>query len=135
MFVQNAPEKQELKENLIAEMDEGTNENVVIASSSSGIPSSQFVGKCKKNPGRVLIGHPFSPPALMPLVEVVPHPGGDEAATQRAMDFYRSLGKHPVLLRQETPGFAANRLQAAICKEAYSLVDRGVLSAEDLGEF
>lgn len=70
----------------------------------------------------------------MPLVEVVPHPGGDDKATQVAMDFYRSLGKYPVLLKQETPGFAANRLQAALSKEAYSLVNRGVLSAEDLGE-
>ncbi|PHH62072.1 hypothetical protein CDD82_2048 [Ophiocordyceps australis] len=70
-FVQeNAPEKVDIKTKLIGEIDAGTRPDVVIASSSSGIPSSQFISKCNKNPGRVLIGHPFNPPHLMPLVEV-----------------------------------------------------------------
>ena len=148
---QNGPERPDLKRAIVAEIDSATRPEVVIASSSSGIPSSQFVGKCK-HPERVLIGygagapccwacdaadlagsHPFNPPHLMPLVEVVPHPGTDQAATQRALQFYQSIGKAPVLIKQETPGFAANRLQAALCNEAYSLVNRGILSAEDLG--
>ena len=118
---------------MIAEIDAATGEKVVIASSSSGIPSSQFIGRCQKNAGRVLIGHPFNPPHLMPLVEVVPHSGTQDDVIQRVLDFYTSLGKRPVLVRKETPGFAANRLQTALCTEAYSLVNRGILSAEDLG--
>jgi 3-hydroxyacyl-CoA dehydrogenase len=104
----------------------------VIASSSSGIPSSEFIGRCKIDPSRVLIGHPFNPPHLIPLVEVVPHAGTSSASTSAAMEFYRLLGKRPILLRREVPGFVANRLQAAINAEAYSLISRGIVSAEDL---
>lgn len=131
--IQNAPEKLELKNKLIGEIDAGARPDVVIASSSSGIPSSQFINCCKKNPGRVLIGHPFNPPHLMPLVEVVPHPGSSQDAVNEALDIYAALGKRPVLVKQEAPGFAANRLQAALCNEAYSLVQRGILSAADVG--
>lgn len=81
----------------------------------------------------LLFSHPFNPPHLMPLVEVVPHPETNSAIIQQALQFYESIGKKPVLVKQETPGFAANRLQAALCNEAYSLVNRGILSAEDLG--
>ena len=70
----------------------------------------------------------------MPLVEVVPHKGTSDSTIQGALAFYKSVGRKPVHIRQEVPGFAANRLQAALCNEAYSLVSRGVLSAEDLGE-
>lgn len=69
----------------------------------------------------------------MPLVEVVPHPRTSTAAVETAMEFYKSLGKSPVLIHQETPGFVANRLQAALVNEAYSLVQRGIVSAEACG--
>ena len=69
----------------------------------------------------------------MPLVEIVPHANGSETSTRQAMEFYRAMGKRPVLLKQEVLGFAANRLQAALCNEAYSLVKRGILSAESVG--
>lgn len=69
----------------------------------------------------------------MPLVEVVPHPGTDKAAVNTCLDFYRSLGRKPVVIHKEIPGFAANRLQAVLCSEAYSLVSRGIMSAQDLG--
>jgi 3-hydroxyacyl-CoA dehydrogenase len=104
----------------------------VIASSSSGLPSSKFVGQCQ-NPERVLIGHPFNPPHLMPLVEVVPHSGTSDTAISTAIQFYNSLGRRAVHIKQEAPGFVANRLQAALCNEAYSLVSRGIISAQDLG--
>ncbi|KAJ6443545.1 3-hydroxyacyl-CoA dehyrogenase [Purpureocillium lavendulum] len=132
-FIQeNAPERVDVKTKLLGEIDAATRPEVVIASSSSGIPSSNFIQKCYKNPGRILIGHPFNPPHLMPLVEVVPHPGTDKAAIDTALGFYRSLGRKPVVIRKEIPGFAANRLQAVLCNEAYSLVSRGIMSAEDL---
>jgi 3-hydroxyacyl-CoA dehydrogenase len=117
---------------LIGKLDQHARPGVVIASSSSGLPSSDFIGRCKIDPSRVLIGHPFNPPHLIPLVEVVPHAGTSSASTSTAMKFYRSLGKNPILLRREVPGFVANRLQAAINAEAYSLISRGIVSAEDL---
>ncbi|KAK4906059.1 hypothetical protein LTR49_024723 [Elasticomyces elasticus] len=139
-FVQeNAPERLGLKTKLIGEIDAGTRPDVIIASSSSGITSSQFIGDCK-HPERVLIGHPFNPPHLMPLDIVgqkltsVPIAFSTTSAenVRVAIDFYKSLGKRPVLVKKEVPGFAANRLQAGLCAEAYSLVKNGVLSAEDV---
>lgn len=88
---------------------------------------------CKKNPSRILIGHPFNPPHLVPLVEVVPHQGTGSNHVEKALEFYKDIGKEPVLVKSETPGFIANRLQAAVCREAYSLVSRGIVSAKDLG--
>ena len=132
-FQQNAPEKPELKLKLLAEIDSQTRKDIVIASSSSGIPSSKFIGQCK-NPERVLIGHPFNPPHLMPLVEVVPHPGTSDTAIATALQFYTSLGREAIHIKQEAPGFVANRLQAALLTEAYSLVSRGIISAQELGK-
>jgi 3-hydroxyacyl-CoA dehydrogenase len=129
----NAPERPDIKAKLLAEIDEQTRPDVVIASSSSGIPSSRFVHQCK-HPERVLIGHPFNPPHLMPLVEVVPHPGTNETTINTAIQFYDSLGRKAIHIKQEAPGFVANRLQAALCNEAYSLVARGIVTAQELGK-
>ncbi|KAE8322324.1 hypothetical protein BDV39DRAFT_209886 [Aspergillus sergii] len=132
-FVQeNGPERQDFKRELMKTLDEWTRPGVVIASSSSGLPSSAFIQQCKRDPSRILIGHPFNPPHLIPLVEVVPHAGTSEEYISTAMRFYQSLGKKPILVHQEVPGFVSNRLQAAINNEAYSLISRGVVSAEDL---
>lgn len=105
-----------------------------MASSSSGLPASSFVTDCKRSPSRVLIGHPFNPPHLIPLVEVVPHAGTSKEAVQSAVKTYTSLGRKPAVIAKETPGFVVNRLQTALVHEAYSLVERGVVSAKDLGE-
>ena len=113
-------------------LDQNTRPDVVIASSSSGLPSSQFIQRCTKNPSRILIAHPFNPPHLIPLVEVVPNPTTDPASVSTAIEFYKSLGKRPILIKQEVPGFVANRLQAALNSEAYGLISRGIVSAEDL---
>jgi 3-hydroxyacyl-CoA dehydrogenase len=125
----------DFKRCLFAELDARAPRDVLLLSSSSGIPSSEFVRDCKHNPDRVLIAHPFNPPHLVPLVEVVPHPNTGEMYTRKTIDFYRSLGKKPILIKQETPGFIANRLQTALCNEAYSLVARGIVSAADLGKW
>ncbi|KAL9082522.1 MAG: hypothetical protein Q9165_008871 [Trypethelium subeluteriae] len=135
-FVQeNGPERIDIKSRIIAEIDEGTRPEVVIASSSSGLPSSQFIKDCKKNAGRVLIAHPYNPPHIMPLLEVVPNPATSKEATDTAMAFFTALGKAPILLRQEVRGFVANRLQAAISHEAFSLVQRGIVTAKEIGPF
>lgn len=131
LTIQNGPERVDFKQQLMKTLDEHTRPHVVIASSSSGLPSSKFVQQCQ-HPGRILIGHPFNPPHLIPLVEVVPHPGSSDDAISSALAFYTSLGKRPILIRHEVPGFVVNRLQAAINNEAYSLVSRGIVSAEDL---
>lgn len=131
---ENAPERPDMKIKIIGGLDANVRPEVIIASSSSGMPSSQFIGECKKRPERVLIGHPFNPPHLMPLVEVVPHPGNSENVLKQTLAFYSSVGKRPVLVKKEAPGFAANRLQAALCNEAYSLVAHDILSTPDLGQ-
>lgn len=108
---------------------------IVLASSSSGLPSSQFISKCTIDPTRILIGHPFNPPCLIPTVEIVPHSTTSTEAVDQAFKFYRDvLGKEPVKINSELPGFVANRLQAALVHEAYSLVSRGIVSAEDIGK-
>lgn len=132
-FVQeNCPERADFKTDLIGQIDAKLPKHAIIASSSSGIPSSQFISKCGVDPNRVLIGHPFNPPHLIPLVEIVPHSKTTSAAVDGATAFYKSLGKAPVLLKKEAPGFLANRLQAAVIAEAYSLVHHGIASPEDV---
>lgn len=113
-------------------LDGSTRPGVVIASSSSGLPASGFIQQCQREASRILVGHPFNPPHIIPLVEVVPHPSTNEISISTAVEFYKSLGKRPIVVRHEVPGFVVNRLQAAINNETYSLLSRGVVSAEDL---
>jgi carnitine 3-dehydrogenase len=132
-FVQeNGPERIEVKHDLFAAMDAAARPDVVLASSSSGLLPSAIAATCAAHPERVLVGHPFNPPHVLPLVEVVPGERTGEAAVEQAMDFYTSLGKKPIRLRHELPGHVANRLQAALWREAYSLVDRGVATVADI---
>jgi carnitine 3-dehydrogenase len=132
-FVQeNGPERIDIKRPLIAELDDATSSGVVIASSSSGLGPTDMQRDCERQPERVLVGHPFNPAHLIPLVEVVPGHATSEQATQCAIDFYRSLGKHPIRVRMELPGHVANRLQAALWREAYDLVERGAATVADI---
>jgi carnitine 3-dehydrogenase len=130
-FVQeNAPERPEFKTRLFAEMDEVAPADSILASSSSGITMDVLQASCK-HPERCVIGHPFNPPHIIPLVEVVGGATTSEAAIQRTMTFYKSIGKVPIRLHKALPGHAANRLQAALYKEVLFLVQQGVLSVED----
>ncbi|SEM56300.1 3-hydroxyacyl-CoA dehydrogenase NAD-binding domain-containing protein [Streptacidiphilus jiangxiensis] len=132
-FVQESgPERIELKQRLFADLDAATPVDTVIASSSSGLTPSQLQEMCGRAPERVLVGHPFHPAHLIPLVEVVPGARTDPAAVEQAMAFYTGLGKRPIHVRQELPGHVTNRLQAALWQEAYSLVERGVVSVADV---
>jgi 3-hydroxyacyl-CoA dehydrogenase len=130
-FVQESgPEREVLKVEVFATMDAVLPPSTVIASSSSGLLISRVSAKCK-HPERCVIGHPFNPPHLIPLVEVV---GGDKtapAAISAAIDFYRALGKHPIHIKKEVRGHVANRLQAALWREAIHLVAEGVVSVAD----
>ena len=132
-FVQeNGPEREDLKSQLLRELDEATRPDVVIASSSSGMVPSQLAAMCPHHPERLVVGHPFNPVYLMPLVEVVAAPGTPAATVDTAIEFYRAIGKRPIHLQQEVPGHLANRLQAALWREAYSLVERGIASVADI---
>jgi 3-hydroxyacyl-CoA dehydrogenase len=130
-FVQeNAPERPEFKIKLFAEMDAATPVDSIIASSSSGITPSVMQSNCN-HPERVLIGHPFNPPHIIPLVEVVGGTKTSPEAIRSAMEFYASIGKKPILLNKELPGHVANRLQTALYREVMYLIQQGVLSVAD----
>jgi len=127
---ENAPERPDFKMKLYAEMDEVTPVDSLLASSSSGITPTVIQSKCK-HPERVVIGHPFNPPHIIPLVEVVGGSKTSPDAVQQAMKFYASIGKKPIHLRKELPGHVANRFQAALYREMLYLIEEGVLSVED----
>jgi 3-hydroxyacyl-CoA dehydrogenase len=127
---ENGPERPDFKIKLFADMDEVTPVDSLIASSSSGITPSVMQSACK-HPERVIVGHPFNPPHMIPLVEVVGGTKTSPDAIQQAMRFYASIGKKPIHLRKELPGHVANRLQAALYREVLHLIQQGVLSVEE----
>src|SRR5437879_3446274 len=127
---ENAPERPEFKMKLFADIDDATPVDSIIALSSSGITPSVMQSKCK-HPERVLVGHPFNPPHIIPLVEVVGGAKTAPEAIQQAMAFYASIGKKPIQLKKELPGHVGNRLQAALYKEIMYLIQHDVLSVED----
>lgn len=132
-FVQeNAPERLALKHELYREIDAVAGPDVVIASSSSGLMATDLQRGCERHPERVLIGHPFNPPHLVPLVEVVGGEATNDAAIATAMQLYTSIGKSPIHIRAELPGHVTNRLQAALWREAYWLVEQGVVSVAEV---
>jgi carnitine 3-dehydrogenase len=131
-FVQeNGPERLEFKRGIFALLDEAAPAHAILSSSSSGIPASEFQTACSR-PERVLIGHPFNPPHLIPLVEVVGGRLTSAQAVHTALEFYRAAGRKPIALHKELKGFVTNRLQAALWREAYGLVHAGVATAEDI---
>jgi len=130
-FVQeNAPERPDFKAKLFAEMDDATPPDSILASSSSGLTMDVISSSCKR-PERCVIGHPFNPPHIIPLVEVVGGAKTSEKTIEIAMAFYASIGKKPIRLFKALPGHVANRLQAALYKEVLYLIQQGVLSVED----
>jgi len=130
-FVQESgPEREDLKIELFATLDAALPPETVIATSSSGLLISRVSATCR-HPQRCVIGHPFNPPHLIPLVEVVGGAKTSPEAITKAMNFYRDIGKHPIHIRKEVRGHVANRLQAALWREAVHLVADGVVSVAD----
>ena len=130
-FVQeNGPERKDFKIKLFADMDAATPEDSIIASSSSGLTMSVMQSACK-HPERCIIGHPFNPPPVIPLVEVVAGERTSAEAVKQAISFYASIGKKPIHVRKEVVGHVANRLQAALYREVVNLIDKGVLDVAD----
>jgi 3-hydroxyacyl-CoA dehydrogenase len=127
---ENGPERPDFKIKLFADMDAATPADSIIASSSSGLTMTVIQSGCSR-PERCVIGHPFNPPHMIPLVEVV---GGEKTSPEtvrRAIEFYASIGKKPIHLHKEVVGHVANRLQAAIYREVVNLVHLGVLDVTD----
>jgi len=129
---ENGPERIDFKKKLYQQLDELLPADVIIASSSSGLTMSEIQSACRLHPERCVIGHPFNPPHLVPLVEIVGGAKTSEATIERAAEFYTGLEKQAVRLRKEVPGHVANRLQAALAREVYYLVAEGVVSAADV---
>jgi carnitine 3-dehydrogenase len=127
---ENGPERVDFKIKLYTDMDAVTPPDSLIASSSSTLTMSVVQSKCV-HPERCVIGHPFNPPHVIPLVEVVGGAKTSPAAIQKALAFYKSIGKRAILLHKEVPGHVANRLQSALYREVLYLIEQGVLSVAD----
>ncbi|OKO85107.1 3-hydroxyacyl-CoA dehydrogenase NAD-binding domain-containing protein [Bradyrhizobium sp. AS23.2] len=129
---ENGPERIDFKQKLYEQLDELLAPEVIIASSSSGLTMSEIQKGAKTHPERCVIGHPFNPPHLIPLTEIVGGAKTSEATIQRVEEFYTSIGQKTVRVKKELPGHVANRLQSAVAREVYYLVAEGVVSAADV---
>ncbi|MFO0996197.1 MAG: 3-hydroxyacyl-CoA dehydrogenase NAD-binding domain-containing protein [Alphaproteobacteria bacterium] len=133
-FVQeSAVENEALKIDLLAKVDSLTAPGAVISSSSSGFLAARLRSKCKHG-GRVIVGHPFNPPYLIPLVEIAGGDGVDQKAIDAAVAFYKRVNSRPVVLKREIDGYIANRLQMAVLREIYYMVGQGVASVGDIDD-
>ncbi len=131
-FVQeSAPERLDIKQALYEKMGAVLPDDVVIGSSTSGLTMTEIQATCP-TPGRCVIGHPFNPPYLLPLVEIVGGKQTDPAAVDWAASFYEVAGKAPLVMKKEIPGFVATRLQEALWREALHMVAAGEATPEDI---
>ncbi|KVN27970.1 3-hydroxyacyl-CoA dehydrogenase NAD-binding domain-containing protein [Burkholderia stagnalis] len=131
-FVQeNGPERIDFKKDLYKHLDAILAPDTIIASSSSGLTMSEIQSACERHPERCVIGHPFNPPHLIPLVEIVGGANTSRETIERATRFYTSLGKKTIQLNKEVPGHVANRLQAALWREIVHLIAEDVVSVKD----
>ena len=133
-FVQeSAPELLDVKVALLAELDAVTPPGIVIGSSTSGLMMSDMAAQTRA-PGRFVVGHPFNPPYLIPLVEIVGGRGTDPAAVAWAERFYTHAGKVSLTMGSEVPGFVGNRLQEALWREALHMIDSGQATVQQIDD-
>jgi carnitine 3-dehydrogenase len=133
-FIQeSAPEVEDLKRSLLARVDAAARPDVLIASSSSGLLPTVFQKDCAR-PGRVLVGHPFNPVYLLPLVEVLGGDATDPACLDAATAFYKTIGMRPLRVRTEIPGYISDRLQEALWREILHMVAEGVATTDELDD-
>jgi carnitine 3-dehydrogenase len=130
---ENSPEDAQLKRGVIAAIDRAARPDTVIASSTSGFAMTMLQAGCTR-PERCVVGHPFNPPYLIPLVEVVGGERTDGAAVDWLADFYAAVGKRPLRLSRELPGFVGNRLQEAMWREALHMVAAGEATVGEIDE-
>ena len=131
-FVQeNAPENEKIKKNILKKIDNIIPENIIIASSSSGLLPSKIQSTCKF-PERVLIGHPFNPVYLLPLVEIVAGKKTSHTNVKQLKKIYEHIGMRPLVVRKEIEGYISDRLQEALWREALHIINDGVASTEEV---
>ncbi|MCM0626954.1 3-hydroxyacyl-CoA dehydrogenase NAD-binding domain-containing protein [Lysinibacillus sp. OL1_EC] len=128
---ENGPENPAFKQDLYQKLEQLVDKDTLLFSSSSGIPAT-VIAERMVTPERVCIGHPFNPPHLIPLVEISAGEKTSQVTIDKAFEFYNILGKTPVEIKKEVPGFVANRLQSALFKECIHLVLEGVVDAKEL---
>ena len=128
---ESGPEDLDIKKELTKNIDAATPDDIPIASSTSGIPTSLYASDVQGK-YRCLVAHPINPPHLIPAVEIVPAPFTSEAITQNVKEIIISIDKEPLELKKEIPGFVVNRLQGALLSEAFNLVRDGISTAEDI---
>ncbi|MBK5416060.1 3-hydroxyacyl-CoA dehydrogenase NAD-binding domain-containing protein [Pseudomonas sp. TH31] len=131
MVQENCPERIDFKKVLYKQLDALLPPDTLISSSSSGLTMSEIQSACERHPERCVIGHPFNPPHLIPLVEIVGGAKTSEQTIERITNFYTALGKRTIRLNKEVPGHVANRLQAALWREVVYLVSEGVVNVAD----
>jgi len=128
---ESVPDHYDFKKQVFREMDVAAPDHAILASSSSGLLMTE-IQKATRKPGRCVLVHPVLPVFLIPLVEIA---GGEQTSRETltaTYDFMKRLGKVPVLLKREVSGYIVNRLQAALLREAIDLVDKDIVSAEDV---
>jgi len=131
-FIQeNVPERIEIKKALFAEIEPALKPSAIVASSASGLTLTEMQTGWK-NPARFVLGHPFNPPHLIPLVEVMANDRTEAGVIDGAEKFYKDVGKITIRVSKEVPGHVANRLQAALWREALHLVKSGVATVKDV---
>ena len=128
---ESGPENITFKQNIWAEVEKHARKDALLWSSTSGIAASQ---QCQKmeDKSRLIIVHPYNPPHIMPLLELVPSPAASEEVIMRTEEFWRARGRVPIHIKKEVTGFVANRLAFALLREAIHLVNEGVVSVEEV---
>lgn len=129
-IVESGPESYDIKREMVKEMEEFTNSETIISSSTSGLLITE-IAKDAKHPERFIGAHPYNPPHLIPLVEITKGEKTSEEIINEAKEFYTMIGKEPVVLQKEALGFICNRIQMALYREVCDLVSRGVCTVED----
>jgi carnitine 3-dehydrogenase len=133
MVQESTPEDGPAKQAVITAIDRAAQPRTIIASSTSGFPMTMLQADCLF-PGRCVVGHPFNPPYLIPLVEVVGGDRTDQAAVEWLAAFYAAVGKRPLRLSRELPGFVGNRLQEAMWREALHMVASGEATVREIDD-
>jgi 3-hydroxybutyryl-CoA dehydrogenase len=128
---ESVPEVLDTKKSLLERVERHASDETIIVSTTSTFPMSEMAAGMRL-PGRAIVCHPFNPPHLIPVIEVVPGQLTTQATVDASTELIRSIGKQPVRIQKETPGFVVNRMQLALLREAWSLLDEGVASAQDI---
>jgi carnitine 3-dehydrogenase len=129
---ESVPERVELKQEVLGNLDAHLAPDVIIASSTSGIMGSDLQARCERHPERVVVGHPFNPVYLLPLVEVAAGRATAPETVRRAVEHYETLAMHPLVVRNEIEGFLSDRLQEALWREILHIVNDGIATTDEL---